>query len=106
MATALTVNQLTRDGGNLATEAADTVNGNTALKDVNKVMLISMFAVGACTVSITVATQVDGRSISDREIVLTPGAVKLWTATNDYRQDDGLVHLTASAACQFGVYEL
>lgn len=105
MATALTVNQLSRDGSNLTTESADTVDGNTIAKDANQVLLISMFAAGACTVSIEVGALVDGMAVPDREIVLTPGTVKLWTATNDYRKDDGLIHLQASAACAFGVYE-
>jgi hypothetical protein len=104
MATALTVNQLSRDGSNLTTEDADLADGNTIAKDANQVLLVSMFSVVPCTVSVEVGTLVDGMAVPDREIVLTPGTVKLWTATNDYRKDDGLVHLQASAACSFGVY--
>lgn len=93
------ISLLSRDGTDLVTVDADVQNGNSFMKDTNSVMLLAMFSLEPCVVTVSVGEKVDGLPVAARQFALTPGVVKLWTVSNAYKQEDGnvLVHVSAPA---------
>lgn len=99
------INLLSRAGTDLETFDADVVEGNSFNKDPNQVMLLAMFALQPCVVTVSVGEKVDGISVPPREFTLSPGIVKLWTVTNQYKQEDGNVLVHVSAPCKLAAYQ-